>query len=343
MSYERAVRRLQAKPVDRIPLFDCPAHYRYLERLNGYDPNGKLENACVEAIKKLDIDIVAFDIPPNITVDENADNMYGLFTTEWRSCGKYRTDIFDYDPQIDRHNWEDKPLDTIVDTCRRFLDRIEVLTGKSSPRLGYTFTTCFHYAAEDLDYETFLMACLEEEDRISDLLDKFEKTSEKYMAAWAESDIDIMLCHDDIANAHGLSIGGDWIRRNLIPRYQRLFKPFKQRNIPLLFMTDGNFLQIAPDLVEAGADGFFLDNPAITLEEILEVCPKDLIYFTGPSPAVMNCGTPDDVRREVYDIADKAKDCPRFFFHMPGGFTYNTPAENVEAYFSAVLETSPPV
>jgi len=64
-----------------------------------------------------------------------------------------------------------------------------------------------------------------------------------------------------------------------------ILAPFKKKNIPVMFMTDGDFSAIARDLVEAGADGFFIDRPCMDLALLVEQCGPELIYFTGPSPA----------------------------------------------------------
>ena len=63
-----------------------------------------------------------------------------------------------------------------------------------------------------------------------------------------------------------------------------------------------------------------------------------MIYFTGPSPATVMTKKPAEVKAEMKDIAQIARDCPRFFWNMPGGFPHNMPTENVEAFYEACLE-----
>jgi len=97
-------------------------------------------------------------------------------------------------------------------------------------------------------------------------------------------------------------------------------------------------MAVADDLVDAGADGFFLDRPCMDLERLVDRCGRGLIYFTGPPPALMTTGTPAGVRDEMRRLAGIARDLPRFFFHMPGGCMHNMPTENVQAFYEECCE-----
>lgn len=342
MSVERARKALAGKNTDYIPIFDLPNHREYLKQEIGVDPYDSTEEAVVRAVRKLDIDMLMCSVPEQSKREDNKTNLYGLDPTQWRHHGSTVTDIFSYNPLRDRMAEKffgaRAPSLSEVECIEGFqadLDRNRRLVGDTALTVGYIFTTCIHYAAEDLDWEEFLISCLTEEEKVSKLLDKFQAASDKLMRSWAATNLEVMLCHDDIAISKGTTLNAAWIRKHLIPRYKELFKPIKDKGVPLLFMTDGNFTAVARDLVEAGADGFFLDTPCIGLEKLVSVCGPDLIYFTGPSPAVMTIGSPDDVKTEVKRIADFAHSLPRFFFHLPGGYAHNMPVENVKTFYEA--------
>ena len=182
------------------------------------------------------------------------------------------------------------------------------------------------------------MACAAEEDRIDLLLDRFQAASEKIMRAHAQCGIEVMLSHDDIAMATGLCLSPPWLRRHLLPRYRQLWAPLRERGIPVMFVSDGDYGEVARDLVDAGADGLFVDAPCMDLPQLAEQCGRDKIYFTGPSPALLTTGTPRDVRAEIARLVQIARDLPRFFFHMPGGWVHNMPTENVQMFYDAARE-----
>jgi len=339
MSCERARKALVGKKTDCIPLFDMPSHPGLVEKLTGINIFSEPSKAIARAVHMLDVDMLMCSIPDRATGSNlSTPNLYGLNATEWRHKGATRQDIFSYDPSKNRKDAACLNEAECVQQFQAQIDRDRSLVADTTLPIGYTFTTCIHYAAEDLDWEEFLIACSAEEEKVSVLLDRFQTASEKIIRAWARTDIEVMLTHDDIAMSTGTVQSPAWIRKHLIPRYRKIIRPLKDRGIPVLFMTDGDFSAAAKDLVEIGADGFFLDTPCVDLEELVSQCGPDLIYFTGPSPSTMTVGTPDDVRAEVARLAEIGRYLLRFFFHMPGGYPHNMPVENVMAFYEACRE-----
>lgn len=335
MSAERARKALRGELTDRIPLYETPTHPDFLNKLTGINPFTHTVDAVLTAIQKLDIDMTNL-LPPQTDATADDTNLYNIYhVAEWRRAGEFDDDIWSYDPIVSRHL---PSVEAMTAETQQQIDRDRALLGDGTLLVGLTFTTCMHYAAEELDWETFFMACVGEEERIDDLLDRFEAASLRITQSYANTDIEVMFTHDDIAMNTGLLLSPRWMREHIIPRYQRVLKPFKDKGIPILFATDGNFLEIAPDIVAAGADGFFLDTPCVLLEQIVEQCGPDLAYYTGPAPALMETGTARDVRDEMRRMADIARDLPRFFWHMPGGMTYTMPTENVRAFYEGALE-----
>jgi uroporphyrinogen-III decarboxylase len=316
-----------------------PTHAGFLRKLTGFDPFERTEEAVVQAVVKLDIDLLAFGLPVRAQGSESDEHLYGLNPTDWRHEGRGPEDLFSYDPVKFRDDLPALPHNEAVRLIKARLAREKSLVGETAlTAVGYTFTTCVHYAAEDLDWVRFLIACVTEPDSVDGLLDRFQAASEGIFRAHAATDIEVMFSHDDIAMATGTVQSPDWLRQHVIRRYREIWRPVKENGIPLIFMTDGDFQQVATDLVEAGAEGFFLDQPSMDLARLVEQCGPDLMYFTGPSPATMTTGSPADVRAAVRDFADMARPLPRFFFHVPGGYTRNMPTDNVEAYYDACRE-----
>ena len=326
MSTERARAALHGRPTDRIPLFEMPSHPGFLRRLTGLDPQQRPVEAIQAAIRKLDVDLMLGSVPRGM--------MQSYSEAGWRNRESTRSDIWGYDPSRDRTDVAGMSEDEAFRVCQGEidLDTREGL-GVALP-IGRTFTTCIHYAAEDLNWEEFLMACVAEEDRVAALLDRFEACSAKILRAWMRTSAEFMLTHDDIAMNIGTVQSPDWLRRHLVPRYRRLFEVVRARGLPHVFMTDGDFIAVAKDIAEAGAGGFFLDAPCVDLEWLVGQCGRDLIYFTGPAPALMSVGSPGAVRAEVKRLCDIARrDLPRFFLF--NWYTPEMPTENVQAYYDA--------
>ena len=333
MSVLRARRALRRLATEQRALFDLPNHRAFVQYLTGLDPLRDTEAAIAQAVEKLDVDILVCSVPRPLKPELADDpNLYGIEPTVWRHHGSTDGNIFGHDPVANRPH-----LTLDGDGLRAHYvaedARNRRFVGGTALTHGFLFTTCIHYAAEDLDYEEFLCACALEPERVDGLLDRYEALSARQLHAWMAANPELMLCHDDIANAKALAMRPAFLRERLFPRYRRLFAPIKARGIPLLCMTDGNFLEVAEDYLEAGADGFFLDRPAIELEQLAARCGPERIYFTGPTPEIMTVGSPRAVAREMDHLAELAADLPGFLYHMPGGWVHNMPLENVKTYY----------
>lgn len=335
MSIKRARDVLNKRKCDKSVLLDLPNHRNFVKYLTGLDCLYETEKAIAEAIKKLDVDILMCSVPyqpQNPEFNENDPNLYSIDPTAWRNHESTSDNIFDHDPLEIRpfYNVSDEELlkNHIEEDARN-----RRIVGGTALTHGFTFTTCIHYSAEDLDYEEFLCACYEEPEKIEILFDKYEALSHRLITSWANSNIEMMLCHDDIANAKNLTFSPDFLRKHLFPRYKRLFAPIKEKNIPLLAITDGNFLEVAPDYVEAGADGFYVDRPSLDLVELIKICGEDKIYFTGPTPEIVTNGSVGDVVKEMDMLKEISKSVNGLMFHIPGGWVHNMPVENVKAYY----------
>lgn len=339
MSKERARKALRGEKTDRIPIIDTPAHPDFIQKLTGIDPFAHTEEAVLKAIQILDPDILSCGVPEQTRSKRGDPNLYNLDQMGfWRHRGNMHRDIMNYDPRVYRGEGGRLTEDQLLDIIMARLRREAFLVGDCTLSMGFTFTTCIHYAAEDLDWESWLIECMTNEDEIDTVLDRFEAASHVIMRAHARAPIEVMWSHDDIAMKGSLVLNPDWMRKHVFPRYQRLWAPLKKAGVPVLFFSDGNHHAVSKDLVAAGADGFFLDAPCMDLERLVADCGPNLIYFTGPSPATLTVGTPRQVRDEMKRLAGIARSLPRFFWHMPGGFTHDMPVANVQAFYDAVLE-----
>lgn len=336
MSVKRARQVLRGGAGDIPPLLDMPEHRGFIRYLTGLDCMKEPEEAISRAVRLLDVGILMCSAPHAAADPEQMEqdpNLYNLSPTAWRNHDTTDSRIFEHDPLANRGGWNVND-DALFRVLAGEDLRNREIAGGTAITHGFLFTTCFHYAAEDLDYEAFLCACVEEPEKIDTLLDRYEALSTRLLHAWRRVNVEMMLCHDDIANAQNLTLSPAFYRRHLFPRYKRLYAPFKENGIPVFSMTDGNFLSVAQDYVEAGADGFFLDRPAIELDDLAAVCGRGRFYFTGPAPEIMTNGTPKDVAYEMDRLREMSRDIPGFIFHMPGGWVHNMPVENVKAYYA---------
>lgn len=340
MSRQRAEMALRGEATDCIPIFDMPLHPNFLRKLTGKDPFRQTAEVTREAVIKLDIDMLVCGLVESTTASEGDPDLYNILPlAEWRNEETTSRDLFSYDPQTYRgFDVHSKSEEEIAAEVKARLDHEQDVLGDVCLKQGFTFTTCIHYAAEDLNWEDFFIATVTDPEEIEALLDRFEAASAKVFRAHVRAGVPAMMSHDDIAMATGPTLSPDWLRKNIFPRYKRIWKPMVDAGIPIMFMSDGDVTELAEDVLEAGATGIMLDSPCVDLVELVSRCGRDVAYYTGPSPALMNHGSAQQVRDEMKRIAEIARDLPRFFWHQPGSWLADMPTENVQTWYECARE-----
>ncbi|HIC88869.1 MAG TPA: hypothetical protein EYP04_05660 [Anaerolineae bacterium] len=123
------------------------------------------------------------------------------------------------------------------------------------------------------------------------------------------------------------------MRQEFIPRLKRLNDAWHEHGIKCLFHSDGNLMEILPDLVEAGIDGL---NPVETgagmdLGEIKQLY-GDLIFLAGGIDVsqLMPFGTLEEVR-EACQAAIAAAGPTGYFMGSTTELHNSIPLENILA------------
>lgn len=122
---------------------------------------------------------------------------------------------------------------------------------------GY-YKTMVSGAIESFGWDMFLMA-LTDPGQMETVLDSFFRYTQFHMNAWAETDAEVIIQHDDFVWSEGAFMHPDIYRNVIIPRYAELWKPLHAAGKKVLFCSDANFVEFAEDVAAAGADGFIFE------------------------------------------------------------------------------------
>jgi len=201
------------------------------------------------------------------------------------------------------------------------------------------YTTLYMWAVEYLGWEVFLTAAAMDPQGFDEKF--FEAVFPKSLAmieTLAEIDSPFVFCHDDLADANGPMFAPSWYDTYIFPRYERLWRPAKERGKRVIFVADGNMGELLESLKATGVDGVMLENPATDFDNILDVF-ADGIVIGGVETGVLMHGTPQQVRRHVLEVQDRCSGIPGFVMSTPGGIHGNLPLENLIAYFDTRVET----
>jgi hypothetical protein len=113
-------------------------------------------------------------------------------------------------------------------------------------------------AIQTFGWEMLLLGA-SEADKMEKVFDSFFQRTLFHMKAWAKTSVEAIIQHDDFVWTSGPFMNPDVYRKVIIPRYAELWKPLHAAGKKVLFCADGNFLALAKDVAEAGADGFIFE------------------------------------------------------------------------------------
>ncbi|MCK4375606.1 MAG: hypothetical protein KAX19_09765 [Candidatus Brocadiae bacterium] len=196
---------------------------------------------------------------------------------------------------------------------------------------GY-YKTVVSGAIQAFGWEMLLTAAADR-DRFDRVLEGMFQLSLHHYRAWAETSIEVFMCHDDMVWSEGAFMHPDFYRRAIFPRYRELWRVLKEAGKVVLFTADGDYTEFLDDIAEAGADGFCFE-PMEPLEPVVEKFGKThVIIGSKVDCRTLTFGTKDRIKAEVDATLELAADCPGFMFAVGNQIPDNVPVENGLFYF----------
>ena len=115
---------------------------------------------------------------------------------------------------------------------------------------------------------------------------------------------------DDIAYSEGLMISSDIFRDNLFPWYKKMGEICKKNQIPFIYHSDGNILEIIDDLIDCGFTAIHpVEEKAMSIREVYKKYGGSLCLLGNIDMDVLIRCEPGDVRKLVMkNLQDIAAD-----------------------------------
>lgn len=150
---------------------------------------------------------------------------------------------------------------------------------------------------------------------------------------------------DDLGTQTSTLLEPDYLRKTVISRFKLLWTHIKKRlpGVKIFMHTDGNVRVLLPDLIEAGMD---ILNPVqftaaeMDLKSLKKDFGKDLVFWGGgvDTQAILNHGTPAQVKDEVKQIIDILAPGGGFVFTTVHNIQEDVPPENFWAMWDTLME-----
>jgi len=329
MSYERGIAAIRLQDPGEIPHTQYTCHEPWLAALR--QRAGKPNADFAEL---LDFDLLWHTDTPDGTGGRWTDMGHATWLADGSdyhppagSPFVSLDDIFDLDPAT-----EYRPVDHAaqVERYQAWYDRAR---RADCVVPGGLYRSAVSWAIAAFGWENFLLAVGTDAERFGGLMNRWADYLMAYVRAWAATDIEVFLTHDDIVWTAGGFLPPAFYRAFVFPNLKRYWDCVKDAGKTVLFCSDGNFTEYVDDLAAAGADGFIFE-PTTDLAAIVRRYGQTHVIVGNADCRVLT-GPPDGIEREVARCMDLGRDCPGYFFAVGNHIPPDVPIESADACIAA--------
>ncbi len=187
---------------------------------------------------------------------------------------------------------------------------------------------------EIFGWDTLLLAMGMDQDRFAKVVDGYYHWVKQFFDAYAETDIPVMMIHDDMVWTSGPFASPDWYRKHIFPKFKKLWAPVKEAGKKIIFTSDGTYTEFFDDIVDCGADMLVME-PTSDMELFAKKYGKTHGFVGNADCRILLDGSKDDIRKEVERCVNIGRNCPGFIMAVGNHIPANTPVDNALWYNEA--------
>ncbi len=211
---------------------------------------------------------------------------------------------------------------------------------KNSPkqlhRAGLRHGHTFLQLCDIRGYQNLMFDMMDEEPIIFDIIAKIEEFNMHIVNKYVGFNVDVMCYAEDLGMQIGPMISPDLFRKYILPSYQRLIKPARDKGIKIHMHSDGDIRTLVDDIIFAGVDIINLQDQVNGIDWIankfkdstcvdLDIDRQNLSLF-GSEKEIDN-----HIRNAVSKIGTKHGGLMMVYGLYPG-----VPIENIEYLMDAI-------
>lgn len=338
MSYKYGMMALNLEMSDMVPRteYSVLGHYDLIKRVTGRDP--RTDGDYGEATKVM---LKAWDFSLNWNVLVHGDAMGKWRTSmghaEYADGGSDRNDnVFcpfkDEEEVLNFDPYEKIGAISIEEQKIAFEEHYNSGVNFYSDMVNMTgiYVTCISGLIELYGWELLLLAAADPK-RFGEMTNRYCDWMSQYFIALAESDVPVVMLHDDIVWTEGAFIHPDWYRKYVFPNYKKMFRPLIESGKKILFTSDGTYTEFIDDIADCGISGFVLE-PTTDMRYIAEKYGRTHSSIGNADTRILLNGTREDRYNEVKRCMDIGRKCPGFIMAVGNSIPANTPVDNCLYY-----------
>ncbi|NQT94579.1 MAG: hypothetical protein HQ559_17620 [Lentisphaerae bacterium] len=202
---------------------------------------------------------------------------------------------------------------------------------------GY-YRTIVSGAISTFGWDMLLMGA-SDADKMEKVFDGFFRWTKFHMDAWAQTSIQVINQHDDFVWSEGAFMHPEYYRKVIIPRYAELWKPLREAGKKIIFTSDGNFMEFAEDILDAGADALCFE-PCNDFEFMAERCGPRACLIGSAVDCRDMAMRPWEVTKEkmdrTFELANKH--CKGLILAVGNHIPPNVPGDILDRYITYLME-----
>ena len=199
-----------------------------------------------------------------------------------------------------------------------------------------TYTTCVSGLIGLFGWDMLLLAAGTDPKAFGELTDRYAAWMQQYYDALADTNIPVVMIHDDIVWTEGAFIHPDWYRAHVFPNYKRYFAPLQESGKKILYTSDGNYTQFIDDIADCGVHGFVLE-PLTDMQQIADRYGKTHAFIGNADTRILLSNDRVAIRAEVERCMRIGKEYPGFIMAVGNHIPPNTPID-AAVYYNEVYE-----
>ena len=331
-SRERVNRAIRFEKPDRLPISHAilpSAQFRYGEELS------KIINSFHEDFGwHMLPDLPREKLPPMYKLGKHTDDWGTLwYVTEEGRCGipvGFPVNLADYD----HYRWPEV-FSAGIPKYRLYSGHMSGKSDDYYARGGWI--VFFEQMQQLVGFENLLVALTLEMPEVYRLRDDLLKFNMAWLDNWLASEYQGLHFADDWGSQTSLIIPPDLWRLFFKPVYKKMFAKVKSRGLHVWYHSDGNILEIIPDLIEIGADVLNCQASVMDMNELSKFAGKIAFRTDIDRQKVLPFVSPGEVKDYVFKLFHQLG-TPKGGIIACGEISEDVPLENIKAMYEAFTE-----
>ena len=212
------------------------------------------------------------------------------------------------------------------------------MTGKSDDYYARgAWITFFEQMQQLHGFEPTLVDIITNKPEIYKLRDELLKFNLAWIDRWLELDYQGLQFADDWGTQTNLMIPPDKWRSFFRPCYEAMFKKVKDAGLDVWFHSDGNIIEILPDLIELGVDVVNCQASVMDIDKLKSYAGRICFRTDIDRQNVLPYASPIEVKKYINELFHNLG-TPDGGIVACGEISEDVPLENIKAMYEAFTE-----